>query len=128
MIIGPCYNTPGCVLPECCGLVAGLSYNSSLTYKAIIDVTNGTFQAAFDNITVTTPTDDPLSVFVPLNVQAPQALFSVLEENTDFCYNPPNFTSNVCPQTVGTEYTYTAFGTVPLVAGLTSVNNLFNIF
>ncbi|KAG4068159.1 hypothetical protein HA402_001584 [Bradysia odoriphaga] len=41
--MGPCFDTPTCKIPRCCGIIAGRDSLFRIEYEADVDLNNGTF-------------------------------------------------------------------------------------
>ena len=123
----PCADTPGCVMPDCCGVVAGELTIMSFTYTATMNVTEGIAQGQIVGVTLTAGHKDLLSgilklinplKFVPVTIPNLVVAYSY-----DMCYKGPKQDWNVdfCPQVIGNNYTYECYFMVPTRALTTSV-------
>ena len=123
----PCADTPGCVMPECCGIVSGELTVLSLTYTATRNATSGVAQGLLTGVALTAGHKDIVSgllkminplKFIPVTVPNLAVAYSY-----DMCYKGPKQDWNVdfCPQVIGNNYTYEGYFLVPTNALTTSV-------
>ena len=98
--VANCYNTPGCVLPQCCGIIAGNLSALQVSFTSPLSINSGTAITYLSGVTLTSNQNDPLIHITrsPLDVLPPG---QVLGQDTNVCDH------TLCPQTAGVQYTYT---------------------
>ncbi|XP_037041877.1 uncharacterized protein LOC119078451 [Bradysia coprophila] len=94
--MGPCYDTPGCKIPDCCGMVTGTQSNFGIKYNATVPMTSGTFHGQLGGVGIGNTDRKQIGVGIP-SVTIPGAIASY---ETDAC------DSTECPQEVGNTYTF----------------------
>lgn len=109
--IGPCYDTPGCTIPTCCGIISGKLTNISLTYVSSIPMTTGTTHGYLIGAGIG-PTNNQLQIEMPRKVQVPNAVVA---------YDYNSCAHTVCPQVIGNTYRFDGIFTVPTTAVTTVV-------
>lgn len=95
--VGPCYDTPGCKLPSCCGVISGVQSQISITYKASRPLNNGKAEAFFSALGIGS-VDSELFIRIP-SIKVPYIMATYY---SDLC----RYTK--CPQVSVNTYTVTA--------------------
>lgn len=111
--IGPCFDTDGCEMPNCCGIKSGTLTNISLTYIASIPFQTATTHGFLEGVAIGSSENQ---ILVPLpTIQVPNAVVT-------YDYNSCHYTT--CPQVAGNKYRFDGMFTVPTTAVTTLVNEL----
>ncbi|KAJ6646004.1 hypothetical protein Bhyg_01213 [Pseudolycoriella hygida] len=103
--IGPCFDTPGCAMPECCGIMSGTLTNISLTYVASINMASGTTHGYIVGLGVGSAVNQ---------IQIPIPVTQVPNVAVTYDYNSCHYTQ--CPQEIGQTYRFDGIFTVPTTA------------
>lgn len=99
--MGPCFNTPTCQIPTCCGIISGWDSLFRIVYEAKTPFRNGTFNGNLGGIGLgsATPGKDKQM----LNVEIPG--FQLLVPPTLAGYSRKLCDQTDCPQRYGETYT-----------------------
>lgn len=112
--IDPCFDTDGCEMPHCCGIICGTLTNISLTYYAPFAFETATTHGFLEGVAIGSSDDSQVLVLVPI-IQVPNAVVT-------YDYNSCNYTT--CPQVAGNLYRFDGMFTVPTTAVTTVVTEL----
>ncbi|KAJ6631763.1 hypothetical protein Bhyg_17002 [Pseudolycoriella hygida] len=114
--MGPCYDTPGCEVPNCCGMVSGTKSIFGMTYNATVPMKSGTFHGQLGGAGIgDTATGSKIGVGLP-SLTIPGALAS---------YEASACESTQCPQVVGETYTFNTTFKFPTSALTTAFVNCY---
>lgn len=99
--MGPCFDTPSCKIPVCCGIISGRDSLFRIEYEADIDFKNGTFNGNLGGIALGRAVegceDQLLSIELPL--------FQITVPPTLAGYSRTLCDQTECPQKRGNQYT-----------------------
>ncbi|KAG4074568.1 hypothetical protein HA402_009702 [Bradysia odoriphaga] len=111
--IGPCLDSPGCSMPDCCGFTSGRLTNISIIYVAPIDMVEATTHGYIVGASVGDMTNPLIHVPLP-TTQVPNLAVT-------YDYESCNWTP--CPQKAGKVYRFDGLFTIPTTALTTLVVN-----
>jgi len=95
--MGPCFNTPGCKIPDCCGIIAGRESVFKIIYYATVPFTNGTFNGNLGGFALG-PDGNQIEINLPIDIVVPPTLAG---------YGHNLCAQTKCPQRVGQRYELT---------------------
>lgn len=98
--MGPCYDTPSCRIPRCCGIVSGRDSLFRIVYEAAVPIKNGTFNGNLGGFGFGDAVEGCENNFLPLNLP-----FQVTVPPTSAGYSRKLWDQTRCPQRVGGVYT-----------------------
>jgi hypothetical protein len=98
--MGPCFDTPTCKIPRCCGIISGRDSLFRIEYEADIDLKNGTFNGNLGGIglgkAVEGCENQMLSIELPL--------FQIIVPPSLAGYSRTLCEQTCCPQKCGERY------------------------
>lgn len=99
--MGPCFDTPSCKIPRCCGIISGRDSLFRIEYEADIDFKNGTFNGNLGGIALGKAVEGCENQL--LSIELP--LFQITVPPTLAGYSRTLCDQTECPQKCGKQYT-----------------------
>lgn len=99
--MGPCFDTPSCKIPRCCGIIAGRDSLFRIVYEAAVPLCNGTFNGNLGGIGLGKAVEGCENQMLAVNLP----LFQLIVPPTLAGYSRTLCDQTTCPQVVGGTYT-----------------------
>ncbi|KAJ6640044.1 hypothetical protein Bhyg_12793 [Pseudolycoriella hygida] len=97
--IGPCFNTPTCKIPRCCGIISGRDSLSRFVYEAGVPFSNGTYYGKIGGIAIGKAAEGSDGELLSIDLPTGPILLPVPGYSHNLCEQ------TTCPQEVGKTYT-----------------------
>lgn len=97
--MGPCFNTPGCKIPRCCGIISGRDSLYRIEYEAEVPIKNGTFNGNLGGVAIGKAVEGCEDKFFALPLPAQILVPTILPT-----YSRNLWEQTILPQKIGGKY------------------------